>query len=71
MGTLSKTTLQCISEGLMHCRRIVSRDHGTKVHEIWGISFDWPDPQNAVKLCRALTNMREMSVHPLWKNFAL
>jgi len=30
------------------------RDPRTKVHQIRGISIDWPDTHNAAKLCRAL-----------------
>jgi len=43
MGQLSKnhvTTYKCISEGLVHG----ITGTRTKVHEIQGISVDWPDP---------------------------
>jgi len=37
MGKLLKTILQVYQWSTDACRRMVSRDPRTKVHEIWGI----------------------------------
>jgi len=55
MGSCRKTTLQVHHKRTDARRCMVSRDPRTKVHEIWGISFHWPDP-NIVKFRHALTN---------------
>jgi len=68
IGECRKTTSQVYRWRTDACRRMASRNPRTKVHKIWGISFNWPDPQRCqISSCPDKNCARYL----LWKNFAL
>jgi len=49
------------------CRRMVSRNPRTKVHEMRGITVDWSDPYNAAKFRRARSNKNFLHPAIFWR----